>query len=173
MFNAGWTRFLLTRFYFAISIGIGAADIGVVIDAQEVVEGEVWSITTRSSLSTEVLYVLEATCEVVGHPPFSSDQLAESNSPSGGRIPLRADWSAYIEGQASQPSSVGRTPSLMEHLKWTNHEEYERGISKLWLKRIHNEGELGAAKLVVAERYVLACVVSNRLALVVLLVMVC
>jgi hypothetical protein len=56
----------------------------------------------------------------------------------------------------------------MEHLKWTNHEEYERGISKLWLKRIQNEGELGAAKLDAAERYVLACVVSNRLAFVLL-----
>jgi hypothetical protein len=164
----GLRRFLLTRFFFSISIGAESTDLGiVVIDAQELVEGEVWSITTRSSSSmdSEVLYVLETTCEVIGHAPppaLSADQSGLSQLPAG-RIPLRADWSAYIEARISQPSGTpGRTPSLMEHLKWTNHEEYERGMSKLWLKRIQNKGELGPAKLVVAERYVLACVVGNR-----------
>jgi hypothetical protein len=128
----------------------------------------VWSITTRSSSSAvEVFYVLEATCEVVGHPPspppLSPDQAGLSKFP-GGRIPLRADWSAYIEARIPQssPSIAGRIPSLMEHLKWTNHEEYERGMSTLWLRRIQNKGQLGVAKLVVAERYILACVVGNR-----------
>jgi hypothetical protein len=131
-------------------------DPGVVIDAEELVEGEMWSITTRSTSSTHVWYVLEATCEVVGHPLLST-------SPGLSRLPLRADWWAYIESRISQPPTFGRTTPLIEHLKWTNHEEYERGISKLWLKKIRAEGELGTAKLLVAERYVLACVVSNRL----------
>jgi hypothetical protein len=133
-------------------------DPGVVIDAQELVEGEMWKITTRSSSSTNVWYVLEATCEVVGHPLPSTSL----DQPDLSRPPLRADWRAYIESQTSQPPTSGRTTPLMEHLKWTNHEEYERGISKLWLKRIRAEGELGTAKLLVAERYVLACVVGNR-----------
>lgn len=156
-------RFLLTRFFFSISTGTeNTIDFGIVIDAQELVEGEVWSITTRSFSSTEVLYVLEATCEVVGHPPLPPDQSGLSQPLGGRQIPLRADWSAYIESRTTQPSAAGRTPSLIEHLKWTNHEEYEQGISKLWLKRIQNESELGAAKLIVAERYILACVVGNR-----------
>ena len=152
----------MTWFYFIISIGSEVADFGVVIDAQELVEGELWSITTRSSSSTKVLYVLEATCEVVGHPPLLSHQAAVSHPPPGGRIPLRADWSAYIEARASQSSTFDRTPLITKHLTWTNHEEYMQGISKLWIRRIQNEGELGAAKLHVAERYVLACVVGNR-----------
>ena len=152
----------MTWLYFTISIGAGAADFGVVIDAQELVEGEVWCITTRSSSSTKVMYVLEATCEAVGHPPMSFDQACVSHPPPGDRMLLRADWSAYIEGRASQSSTCGRTPLIAERLKWTNHEEYERGISKLWMRRIQTEGELGVAKLHVAERYVLACVVGNR-----------
>ena len=131
------------------------------IDAQELVEGEIWSITIRSSSSTEVLYVLEATCEVVGHPPLSPDQRTLSQPLVGG-IPIRADWSTYIESRASQPPAAGRIDSLMAHLKWTNHEEYDRGISRLWLKKIQSQGELGAAKLLIAERYVLACIAGNR-----------
>ena len=41
-------------------------------------------------------------------------------------------------------------------------EEYDRGISKLWLKRMGNEGLVGGVKKAIAERYVLACVVGNR-----------
>lgn len=52
--------------------------------------------------------------------------------------------------------------SLISHLKWQNHEEYHQGISKLWLKNIAKEKELGIAKRVAAERYLLACVAGNR-----------
>jgi hypothetical protein len=121
-----------------------------------------------SSVSTEVFYVLEATCEVVGHPPLLSPVPGGASTSATKLVPpLRADWSAYIDTQSSSQSSEPESnkvlvPSLMSQLKWTNHEEYSRGISRVWLKRTQDEGEIGAAKRDVAERYVLACVVANR-----------
>ena len=41
-------------------------------------------------------------------------------------------------------------------------DNFERGISKAWLKRVIAEGEIGKAKLTVAERYVMCSVVGNR-----------
>lgn len=103
------------------------------------------------------MYVLEATCEVIGHPEVRMDgENALQNT-----IPLRADWSAYVHQHLTRMGGIYHS-SLMERLKWANYEEYSRGISKLWLSRIEAEGKIGAAKRVVAERYVLACVVSNR-----------
>ena len=140
----------------------------IIIDAQELVKGEIWTITIRNSpSSTESLYVLESTCEVVGHPPPSphpANSHSDSNSPFNS-LPLRADWSAYIAHRLL-PSSLHDSPPLplLHHLSWTNHEEYDKGISRLWLKRVENEGELGVAKTVVAERYILACIVGNRYA---------
>lgn len=121
----------------------------MIVDTQELVAGDVWSITVSSSASTEVYYVLAATCEVVGS---SAQDL----------LPLRADWSAYINTQSSPSPVKAPTFSLMSQLKWINHEEYDKGISRVWLKRIQGDGELGAAKRAVAGRYVLACVVANR-----------
>lgn len=128
---------------------------GTVVDAQAVLEGEIWCITMQHRNAKESLYVLEATCEVVGYlPAVEKSQLAS--------LPVRADWSAYIERRIL-PSSVPETspPTMMEHICWTNHEEYERGISRHWLKRMRREGKIGAVLEVIAGRYILACVVGN------------
>ncbi|KAH0586367.1 hypothetical protein H2248_007609 [Termitomyces sp. 'cryptogamus'] len=151
-------RFLLTRLFFQVSIGLTKETIFTIVDVQEVVEGEIWSVETHSSCGKEILYVLEATCEVIGHP---APRLEEGNAPRNTiPIPLRADWSAYVHQHLTRSSCL---PPLLEHLKWANSEEYYRGISKLWLSRTEAEGKIGAAKRIVAERYVLACVVGNSI----------
>lgn len=124
---------------------------GTLVDAQEVIKGEIWCITMQHRSVRESFYVLEATCEVVGRPPTTQNQ--------PGALPVRADWSAYIEQRASVHSSES---TLVGHICWTNHEEYDRGISRHWLKRMRREGKIGAALEVIAGRYVLACVVGNR-----------
>lgn len=166
------SRFLLTRLFFVISIGHDPRSMhdSTIIGAQEVVPDEIWCISTRSSRGIEKFHVLLLTCEVVGR---SSPALASSESPQPTESdpPLRADWTAYIHSRLS-PSHEPPAPSsrdyhqapasLIERLKWTNHEEYERGISRLWLARIDKEGEMGLVKRTVAQRYVMACVVGNR-----------
>jgi len=136
----------------------------MIMDTKQLVEGEIWSVTFASSVSSskvpEIFYVLESTCEVIGYPSIALDSTRGLSQPS---IPVRVDWSDYIGTRLLPSSSLDSPlPPLMEHLKWMNHEEYSKGISHLWLRRIRNEGELGLAKRVVAERYVLACVVGNR-----------
>lgn len=138
---------------------------GVIQDAQEVVPGEIWRVSIQKSDGSrpEAIYVLEATCEVVG---YSSDDLSsiqeEKTTVMGNARALRADWTTYIQQQVSNHRQGNAVQSLLSHLKWANYEEYNRGISKLWLTRIASESLLGLAKKVVAERYVLACVVDNR-----------
>jgi hypothetical protein len=170
----------LTRLWFLISIGSGGNDPlvwshGIVVDAQEIVQNEIWTITMRTPPSqpggtsrVEIFYVLEQTCEVVGHPlppvhPIDPSVGSNEFALVSNTIQVRADWSAYIAHRQLPPSSHDSPPlPLLDHLKWQNHEEYHRGLSKLWLNRIADEGELGSAKKIVAERYVLACVVGNR-----------
>jgi hypothetical protein len=138
--------------------------IGIVLDAQEIVKGQIWRITFHSSSGTRFFHVIEATCEVVGEATQGS-QFTGTESPS---INLRADWSAYIANflentsVRSRPDAIQSPSNLLDHLQWTNHEEYTQGISQLWLTRVKNEGNLGIAKLTCAQRYVLACVVGNR-----------
>ncbi|KAK0487319.1 hypothetical protein IW261DRAFT_1391481 [Armillaria novae-zelandiae] len=142
-------RFLLTRLFFSVSVGDETRDwmAGTVVDAQQVVQGEIWRITMQQRAAQESFYVLEATCEVVGRPPSQLDTR-----------PMRADWSAYVE---ERREGVREHGTLMEHVCWTNHEEYDRGISRHWLKRVRREGRVGAALEAIAGRYVLACVVGN------------
>jgi hypothetical protein len=175
-------RFILTRLWFLISVGGGGNDPtawsrGIVVDAQEVVKDEIWTVTVqtissqpdgKSASQTEIFYVLEQTCEVVGHPlppahPSDSSTTSNASASVPRTMQLRADWSAYI-AHRQLPASVYDSPPLplLAHLKWQNHEEYYRGLSKLWLKRIADQGELGTAKRIVADRYVLACVMGNR-----------
>ncbi|OCH90029.1 hypothetical protein OBBRIDRAFT_793741 [Obba rivulosa] len=169
-------RFVASPIWFALSLGSGkSADdkewLGpVVTNARQVVKGEIWSITVTPQgghpAQYEIFHVLEATCGVVGRPlakdmqsptpPHHKKTHAEDPMP----IPLRADWSAYIVQRISRPSG-GAGDTLLSRLKWANREEYERGISKLWLARVEKEGEQGKSKGRVAERYVLACVVGN------------
>ncbi|KAH9911500.1 uncharacterized protein B0H18DRAFT_892711 [Fomitopsis serialis] len=163
-------KFVLSRLWFALSIGCGADDSksiswlqAVVVDAQPVIPNEIWSITVEhgigSSQQRETFYVLEATYEPVGRPAVahSPGQRDPATQPD---MPVRADWSKYVDRHL-RSSKESTTLRLLDQLKWANHEEYERGISRLWLKRIQGEGELGRAKRIVAERYVLACVVAN------------
>ncbi|CAK5269788.1 unnamed protein product, partial [Mycena citricolor] len=137
-------RFSLTRLFFDISIGGGRGwKEGQIVNAQPVVENEIWAITIRhTDGATESFHVLEATCEPLATTGIST-------------IPVRADWSAYISRRAVESGS------LLDHVSWTNHEEYNLGISRLWLKRVEGDGEVGAAKRDIAERYILACVVAN------------
>lgn len=129
---------------------------------QEVVPGDIWSVTFLSARAdgaqnsrTRAVYVLEATCEVIGNPLQS--QNPEVNQLT---LPLRADWSAYVD---SQINTIGNERlSLLSQLKWTHFAEYERGISRLWLARMAKEGEEGTEKRRVAERYVFASVIANR-----------
>ena len=137
---------------------------GIVLGAQEIVEGEIWRITFLSSSGTRVFHVIEATCEVVGDANQGS-QTTGSESPS---LNLRADWSSYIanllekNSVRSRPDAIQLSSTLLDRLQWTNHEEYDQGISKLWLARVKKEGDAGVARLTCAQRYVLACVVGNR-----------
>ena len=163
-------RFVLTRLWFFLSIGEDHSDpkSWKVLDTQQLVDGEIWSVSCLSSTSPlavpETFYVLESTCEVIGRPPPSLEKpnSLRDHHPS---IPVRADWSEYIAIRLLPPSSLDSpSPPLLESLEWTNHEEYDKGISRHWLKTIGGEGELGSVKKMVAERYLLACVVGNRFA---------
>ncbi|KAG1742363.1 uncharacterized protein EDB91DRAFT_1128833 [Suillus paluster] len=152
-------RFVLTRLWFTLSTGTNGRDPSAwlkdtVEDAQEVVKGEIWAITIRDGNSLSEFYVLESTCEVIGRA-FNAPQLEVYSSG------LRADWSEYISsctGASVEPRNL-----ISEHLRWANYEEYDRGISRHWLRRIFGEGDVGLAKKVVAERYVMACVVANSI----------
>lgn len=127
--------------------------------AQQVVPGEVWSVSflpfdSKGRHSTDVVtvYVLESTCEVIGHAPPAVPRASdpEDKSQSVTPLPLRADWSSYVQPAAH--ASGSKIPSLLSQLKWAHQEEYERGISRVWLARIIKEGEVGAEKQRVAER---------------------
>ncbi|KAL4080995.1 hypothetical protein J3A83DRAFT_113940 [Scleroderma citrinum] len=160
-FLGRYTRYVLTRMWFAVSVGMYGHDASAwktsrIVDVQEIVSGEVWQVRTQREGATETFYVLEATCEVIGHPSSS----ASSEKVNQGT--LRADWSVYISSQLSGASSAKPTkPCLLDYVRWSDVEDYELGISKLWLHHVSKDSELGDAKRCVAERYILACVVAN------------
>ncbi|KAG1818454.1 uncharacterized protein BJ212DRAFT_1345612 [Suillus subaureus] len=106
-------------------------------DAQEVVKGEIWVITIRDGNSLSEFYVLESTCEVIGRA-LNAPHLEVYSSG------LRADWSRYISCHTGV--SAGPRSLISENLR-----------------RISSEGDVGLSKKVVAERYVLACVVANSI----------
>ncbi|KAG2359486.1 hypothetical protein BDR07DRAFT_1292220, partial [Suillus spraguei] len=152
-------RFILTRLWFTLSVGTNEQDPSAwlkhtVEDAREVVKGEIWAITIRDGNSLSEFYVLESTCEVIGRA-LNAHQLEVYSSG------LRADWSRYILSHTSV--SAGPRNLISEDLRWANYEEYDRGISRHWLRRISGEGDVGISKKVVAERYVLACVLTNSI----------
>ena len=158
-------RFILTRLWFSLSLGSDHQDSQSwkVVNAQEIAKGEIWSVSCQSPSSTlETFYVLESTCEVIGRSPAVSKQnaIGSHDNPS---LPVRVDWSEYIS-QRLLPRSAHDSPPpfLFQQIKWTNHEEFDKGVSRHWLRRIASEGDAGIAKRIVAERYVLACVVGNR-----------
>ncbi|KAF8523204.1 hypothetical protein JB92DRAFT_2705368 [Gautieria morchelliformis] len=166
-------RFIQTRLCFALSFhGMGSASgrwvSSTVVDAQEVLPNEIWSITVATSKPEDktgdqemMHYVLYQTCEVIGHPP--PDSLADGASlmeTGSGCIPLRADWSEYI-ARRLLPATRHLCLPLLEHVRGTNTDDFEGGAAKGWLKRLRSQGKEGKEKLVVAERYMLGCVVGN------------
>ncbi|KAH7885373.1 hypothetical protein F5I97DRAFT_1810885 [Phlebopus sp. FC_14] len=153
-------RFVLTRMWFAVSVGTyghnsSAWTKDTVQNVTEIVKGEIWQVDVRSSKATETFYVLEATCEVIGHAR------GLGRSVSAAPNVLRTDWSSYISHRLSQESSVVSSRSLLDSITFSNSEDYHHGMSKVWLQRISREGEMGDAKRRVAEKYILACVVAN------------
>lgn len=156
----------MTRVWFAISINSRdrerMKDL-VVMDACEIVPNEIWSITQKSKAGLKNFYVLEPTCEVIGTmPPNKNAGPSTTTVSDPAKAAMRVDWSNYVQHRLSNTTEAISQPSLMSQLRWTNGEEYNRGISRLWLKRIENEGEVGEYKKKVAERYILASVVGNR-----------
>lgn len=147
-----------------------------VVDAQEVLPSEIWSITVTEPNSErtdgdkdKTYYVLYQTCEVIGH--LSPDSPADPNNgtlldrnakqTSSRRIPLRADWSAYIALRLP-PATRHMYVPLLEHIRGTNTDGFERGVARGWLKRLRSQGSEGKEKLLVTDRYILGCVVGNR-----------
>ncbi|KAF8908955.1 hypothetical protein CPB84DRAFT_1766476 [Gymnopilus junonius] len=157
-------RFIVTRLFFMFSTkqaedeNVKEATSAKILDVQEVVKDEIWKITYHSRSSIQELFVLESTCEVIGKADVPLETSAVPYP-----LNFRTDWAAYIQSKLSPDSQKSNVQSqgLLDYLHWPNHEEYTRGISNLWLKRVKGEGTVGLAKLVVAQRYVLACVASN------------
>ncbi|KAH9161139.1 hypothetical protein EDB89DRAFT_1861904 [Lactarius sanguifluus] len=147
-------RFLLTRLWFGLSCATGVQTnwlYDVVTDVEETVKGEIWYVTTRNSRSghLQAFHVLEATCEVLG---FVEGACRDAF--------LRADWAAYVQRRKENPDNG---LPFYEAMRWADHAEYERGISRHWLRRTAQMGPHGAALRTIAERYTLACVVGNSL----------
>jgi hypothetical protein len=99
----------------------------------------------------QVFHVLEATCEVLG--------LAGDTRGDDEHLRMRLDWAGYIEHRKANPDN---TSPLCDAMRWADHAEFDRGISRHWLSRTTQMGEQGAALRMIAERYTLACVVGNR-----------
>ncbi|OBZ68978.1 hypothetical protein A0H81_11080 [Grifola frondosa] len=140
---------------------------GTITDAQEAVKNEVWRITvvypsmlsSERGIEREVFYVLESTCEVVGRS-LSRLHGQGLDDIQHGVVSVRVTGLLTSLDTCFSSSDASPIP-LLAHLKWANREEYENGISRLWLKRVAVESTLGVAKRAIAERYVLACVVGN------------
>ncbi|KAI0250969.1 hypothetical protein BJV78DRAFT_1086814, partial [Lactifluus subvellereus] len=148
-------RFLLTRFWFALSTGVECG-IGIrtnwfydtITGVAEIVKGEIWCITIRNlSGRLQVFHVLEATCEVLGLV-----------GGTWGNEYLRPDWASYIEERKRSPEV--RSP-LCEAMRWADHAEYQQGISRHWLRRTEQMGMQGGALRTIAERYTLACILTR------------
>ena len=164
-------RFVMTRAWFSISVGSTLQQTGtdaVVTDAQEIIKDEIWSVSTRSliTLESRTFYVLEQTCEVIGRatasPRFGVGIQAQRELQTASFVP-RVDWSDYVQTRLLPQGFHEVAPSpLLSLLRSPNVEDYDKGVSKLWLRRIYTEGMVGEYKRIIAERYVMASVVANR-----------
>ena len=131
-----------------------------IVGCQEVIKDEIWVISVYSQGALEEYYILEATCEVIGRQDKAVDI---AQQPGMQQIIPRADWSSYISERISgNPSLSLASLPLFERVKWTNREDFDKGISRHWLMKVHGEGQIGDAKVVIAQRYIFACVVANR-----------
>ncbi len=116
LFESIHGRFIMTRFYFLISVqGMNHPDARrqhIIVDCSEVVKDEIWAVTIYSQGVREEYYVLEPTCEVIG---------CQDNSIQAHRLQPRVDWTSYISQRNSGEAGI----SLFERLRWPNREEYE------------------------------------------------
>lgn len=142
-------RFLLTRLYFAISVGgyngIAQLSQSSIVSVDPRVPHILWAIGVSCQGSTREYFVLETTGEIVS-----------ANTQDIG--PVRSDWATFI----AQNQGLEKV-SIVDKVKWTNHEEYDRGISRLWLRRLGNkDDEMAIAVKALAIRYILSSVSANR-----------
>ncbi|KAF8582806.1 hypothetical protein K439DRAFT_1617940 [Ramaria rubella] len=161
-------RFIQTRICFALSL-YGMSDlplervVSTVVDAQEVLANEIWSVSVTEKVSgsngscIKTYYVLYHTCEVIGHSTSDDTQTSTSSLP-----PLRADWNAYLALRLTA-ATTDLYPPLSEHIRGTNTDDFERGVAKAWLKRLRSQGEDGREKKKLAEKYILSCVVGDSI----------
>ena len=161
----------MSRFWFAISKCLGPPDAtawlrSVVTSARELIPNEIWEVTTTMTQGTttieeETFYVLEPTCEVIGHPTATSPSLSGIFPDAQRRLPIRVDWSDYVDDHIL---SVAEEPRkrLVDRIQWAHYEEYQNGISRHFLTQTLCEGEVGELKRRIAEKYILASVVENR-----------
>ena len=147
----------MTRVWFSLSVGTECGRTvrlhDTITDTVEIVKDEIWSVTIRNAISgyQQVFHVLEATCEVLG--------LAGDTRGDEEHLHVRSDWARYIE---QRKANLDNTSPLCDAMRWADHAEFDRGISRHWLSRTAQMGEQGAALRTIAERYTMACVVGNR-----------
>ncbi|KAF9013435.1 hypothetical protein BDQ17DRAFT_1343420 [Cyathus striatus] len=154
-------RFLLTKLYFHVSIGLNLSsewNALTVSDVCAIIPGEIWKISFQSG---ERFYILEHTCEVISHIQHPDSTVIEDEL-ARDLENIRSDWAAYISGKLGE-NGINTSTTLVDHLKYSNHEEYDKGISRHWLRRIQPEGDIGTYKQVVAKRYIFACLMSNSI----------
>jgi hypothetical protein len=162
----------LSKFWFAISKCLIPPEStpwlrSVVTDVKELVPNEIWevitvTVTQGSTLAKrETFYVLEPTCEVIGCPNAMPASLPGTVSDSQRSLPIRVDWSEYVNDRILPLAEPSRE-RLLDRVQWAHYEEYQNGISRHFLTRTQREGEVGELKRRVAEKYVLASVVENR-----------
>lgn len=162
----------MSKVWFAISKCPSPSDTipwlySVVVNAREVIPEEIWEVTTMTvaqgptAAKKETFYVLEPTCEVIGHPLNEPVFLSETIPNIQHGPPIRVDWSEYVTDRIITPAGAAGN-RLLDRVQWAHYEEYQTGISRHWLTRTQGEGEVGDLKRRVAEKYVLASVVENR-----------
>jgi hypothetical protein len=164
----------MSKAWFAISECSGPSDTSswhhsVVVGAREVVPNDIWEVATMTMAQgstaekKETFYVLEPTCEVIGHPPNTPPSLPETTTNARYSLPIRVDWSEYVADCIISPAEEpGSGKRLLDQVQWAHYEEYQNGISRHWLTRTQGEGEVGELKRRVAEKYIVASVVENR-----------
>ncbi|KAG9026935.1 hypothetical protein FS842_004980, partial [Serendipita sp. 407] len=151
-------RLVLSRLWFCVSI-YGDTGMGLLLEQifsvrpvgrhKQIVRVEM----LKEDGSKRVYFALEATGEAIGRQTSSS-----SSTDDAVDTQVRADWSRFLQGHVD-----GEMQNLWNTLHCANVEDYEKGVSKVWLRRVPNEGFLGEWKQRVATRYVLACLVANSI----------
>ena len=112
---------------------------------------EIWKVRVQTEEKTScTLFVLGFTGEAIGCQPGEE----------GSALLVRSDWMKYMDSATG--ATRGARCGLWDNLRCANEEEYVKGISKAWIQNVEQEGDVGTAKRLVAERYVMASVMPNR-----------